>query len=73
MERKKEQEIRCFLEKIGLDYSDIHQHTNSAFCVESLFKTTAFVEGDFKRNLIVSLKDVIMLCELYIQKIEETE
>jgi len=71
MERHREQEIIGYLEKIGLEHSNLYQHKNGAFCVESLFKTIAFVEGNFKRNLTVSLKDVITLCECYIQKIDE--
>lgn len=72
MERQKEQEVREYLEKIGLQYSAIEQDEGSGeYYIGSLFKTIAFIGGDFKWNLKCSLKDVISLLEDYIQKIDE--
>jgi len=72
MERKQEKEIRDYLEKIGLQYSAIEQDEGSGkYYIGSLFKTIAFIEGDFKWNLKCSLKDVISLLEDYIRKIDE--
>ena len=71
MERQKEQEIRDLLEKFGLGSSSIHQDKQGKFYVGSLFQTVTFIEGDFKHNLRNSLKDMIVLCEDYIQKIDE--
>jgi len=72
MERQKEQEIRDYLEKIGLQYSAIEQDEGSGECyIGSLFKTIALIGGDFKQNLKCSLKDAISLLEDYIRKIDE--
>lgn len=71
MERQKEQEIRDYLEKIGLQYGLIHQDENSVPYVGLLFQTIAYITGNFKLQVKDSLKDLISLCEDYIQKIDE--
>jgi len=71
MERKKEQEIRDYLDKIGLQYGSIHQNDDGMPYIGLLFQTIAYITGDFKLQLKDSLKDLISLCEDYTQKIDE--
>lgn len=73
MERKQEQKIRGYLDKVGLQYGLIHQNDDGIYYVGLLFQTIAYMTGDFKIQLQDSLKDLIHLCEDYIQKIEETD
>ncbi|KKN73073.1 hypothetical protein LCGC14_0403820 [marine sediment metagenome] len=72
MERKQEQEIRDFLEKIGLAYSSIDYDAHRrGLQIRSLFFIVAYAEGDFKTHLKNSLTDLVILCEDYIRKIDE--
>lgn len=71
MERQKEQEIRDYLDKIGLQYGCIHQNEDGIPYVGLVFQTIAYMTGDCKRQLKDSLKDLISLCEDYILKIDE--
>lgn len=70
MERQKEQEIRDYLKKVGLDCARISQE-GSEFMVVSTFKTGAYIKGNFKKNLVSSLEDLINLTRAYIQNINE--
>ena len=72
MERQKEQEIRDYLEKIGLEYSSLNYDAHGrGLQIGTLFSIVAYAERNFKLHLKESLKDLIDLCEDYIQKIDE--
>ena len=75
MERKQEKEIKDFLRKIGLEYSTLNfDDEEGKYYIDSIFRTFCFIGalgGEFKLNLIDSLKDLRDLCEDYIQKIED--
>jgi hypothetical protein len=71
MERQKEQEIIDFLKKIGLNYSIYAQNKEGKEVITSSFTVITFTEGNFKSNLKDSLRDLTILCDDYIKKIDE--
>lgn len=73
MERQKEQEIKDFLKKVGLEYSTLNFDAEEGkYYIESIFRTFVFI-SDFGKGVGISLRDSLMdlrdLLEDYIQKI----
>lgn len=72
MKEEHKQEIRDFLKKIGLEHSEFTKDDGGRTYIVTSFKIGTYIITNFKQNLKNSLKDLINLCESYIQKVDES-
>ena len=64
------EKIKGIIDKIGLNHCTIEQDGNNEYILAP-FMTSGSLKGDWKKNLISGLNDLIRLCEDYIQKIKD--